>query len=104
MDAPRATGSVPSAVSAGRRSGSAISDGTKYDVYTSLACYLLSEEMAEPAPNVEPVEILPGESQERHENQPSQMFPDLEPGDSSRVISFPRPRSTAADRSRKKKR
>ena len=71
---------------------SRLSKGQVYDVYTSLACYLMSEEMAEPAPNVEPVEVLPVENQESQENH----------ANSSKVISFPR--STAADRSRKNKR
>ena len=37
---------------------SRLSKGQVYDVYTSLACYLLSEEMAEPALN-EDAAILP---------------------------------------------
>ena len=61
---------------------SRFSKGQVYDVYTSLACYLLSEQMAEPAPNEEPT-VLPVENQ-------------------AKVISFPR--VTAADRPSKKKR
>ena len=38
---------------------SRLSRGQVYDVYTSLACYLLSEEMAEPALNDEEPSILP---------------------------------------------
>ena len=38
---------------------SRLSEGHVYDVYTSLACYLLTEEMAEPAPNEEPTAVLP---------------------------------------------
>ena len=42
---------------------SRLSQGQVYDVNTSLACYLLSEEMAEPAPNDEPTAVLPIEKQ-----------------------------------------
>jgi hypothetical protein len=40
-----------------------LSKGQVYDVNTSLACYLLSEGMAEPAPNDTPTAILPVEKQ-----------------------------------------
>jgi hypothetical protein len=68
---------------------SRLSQGHVYDVYTSLACYLLSEEMAEPAPNDEPTAALPIENK---------MF--------ERPIEAPGkglilPRSLAADRARK---
>ena len=42
---------------------SRLSKGQVYDVYTSLACYLLSENMAEPAPEREPTAALPLENQ-----------------------------------------
>ena len=42
---------------------SRLSQGQVYDVYTSLACYLLSEKMAEPAPEREPTAILPIENE-----------------------------------------
>ena len=38
---------------------SRLSKGQVYDIYTSLACYLLSEEVAEPALNDEPAAALP---------------------------------------------
>jgi hypothetical protein len=38
---------------------SRLSKGQVYDIYTSLACYLLSEEVAEPALNDEPASVLP---------------------------------------------
>ena len=38
---------------------SRLSKGQVYDVYTSIACYLLSEKMAEPAPEHEPTAALP---------------------------------------------
>jgi hypothetical protein len=41
---------------------SRLSRGQVYDVATSLACYLLSEEMAEPALNEEPTAVLPIDS------------------------------------------
>ena len=42
---------------------SRLSQGHVYDVYTSLACYLLSEELAEPAgSDDEPSAILPVEN------------------------------------------
>ena len=40
-----------------------LSHGHVYDVNTSLGCYLLSEGMAEPAPNDLPTAILPAEEQ-----------------------------------------
>ena len=61
-----------------------------YDVHTSLACYLLSEQMAEPAPAHEPTAALPVEKQK----------PEL--GDASK--SIPVRRAMAADRPRRKKR
>jgi hypothetical protein len=42
---------------------SRLSKGQVYDVYTSLACYLLSEKMAEPAPEHELTAALPMENQ-----------------------------------------
>jgi hypothetical protein len=71
---------------------SRFSKGQVYDVNTSLACYLLSEEMAQPAPNDEPTAVLPVEKQ---------MFRAPEPSDFSKVLPFSR--ATAADRTRKKK-
>ena len=67
---------------------SRLSKGHVYDVYTSLACYLLSEEMAEPAPDDEPIAILPIENQ---------MF--WQPTETRKGITLPR--SLAADRARK---
>ena len=61
---------------------SRLSRGQVYDVYTSLACYLLSEEMAEPAADDAPVAVLPVENQRK---------------------GIVLPRSIAADRPRKKK-
>jgi hypothetical protein len=69
---------------------SRLSKGQVYDVYTSLACYLLSEEMAEPAPNDEPTGVLPLENQ---------MF--KQPHETRKGLVLPR--SLAADRARKKK-
>jgi hypothetical protein len=69
---------------------SRLSKGQVYDVYTSLACYLLSEEMAEPASNEEPTAILPVENQ---------MF--KQPTEARKGLILPR--SLAADRARKKK-
>jgi len=69
---------------------SRLSKGYVYDVYTSLACYLLSEEMAEPAPSDEPTAVLPAE------NQMFQQSNETRKG-------FVFPRSLAADRARKKK-
>jgi hypothetical protein len=70
---------------------SRLSKGQVYDVYTSLACYLLSEQMAEPAPHEEPTAILPVEDE---------MSRNRESAD-PKVASLPR--TTAADRSRKNK-
>ena len=66
---------------------SRLSKGHVYDVYTSLACYLLTEEMAEPAPDDEPIAVLPTEN----------LF--HQPTKTRNGIIFPR--SLAADRSRK---
>ena len=57
---------------------SRLSKGQVYDVYTSIACYLLSEKMAEPAPEYETTAALPK--------------------------PFSLPQATAADRPRRKKR
>jgi hypothetical protein len=69
---------------------SRLSQGHVYDVYTSLACYLLSEGMAEPAPNEEPTAVLPVENR---------MF--QQPLETRKGLIFPR--SLAADRALKKK-
>jgi hypothetical protein len=69
---------------------SRLSKGQVYDVYTSLACYLLSEEVAEPALNDEPAAILPLEKK---------LFQQPTATRTGIVL----PRSLAADRSRKKK-
>ena len=69
---------------------SRLSKGQVYDVYTSLACYLLSEQMAEPAPHEESTAILPVED----------MLRNRESAD-PKAVSIPR--TTAADRSRKNK-
>ena len=66
---------------------SRLSKGQVYDVNTSLACYLLSEEVAEPAPN-EDAAILPIENR---------LF--QRPTGTQRGIVLPR--SLAADRVRK---
>jgi hypothetical protein len=68
---------------------SRLSKGQVYDVYTSLACYLLSEEVAELALSVEPVAVLPVEKK---------MF---QPAPTARAIVLPR--ALAADRQRRKK-
>ena len=65
--------------------------GQVYDVYTSLACYLLSEQMAEPAPHEEPTAILPVEDEMSRNRQSAD----------PKVASLPR--TIAADRSRKNK-
>ena len=70
---------------------SRLSKGQVYDVYTSLACYLLSEQMAELAPHEEPTAILPVEDE---------MSRNRESAD-PKVASFRR--ATAADRSLKNK-
>ena len=68
---------------------SRLSKGQVYDVYTSLACYLLSEKMAEPVPE-QPTATRPIESQKP------------EPAAAPTRITLPR--SIAADRPRRKKR
>jgi hypothetical protein len=68
---------------------SRLSKGQVYDVYTSLACYLLSEKMAEPLP-AEPATALPVENQKP------------EPVAAPTRITLPR--AIAADRARRKKR
>jgi len=72
---------------------SRLSKGQVYDVYTSLACYLLAEKMAEPAPEDEPSAALPIEKQ---------MFRLPEPA--GPVKGIPLLRATAADRPQRKKR
>jgi hypothetical protein len=67
---------------------SRLSKGHVYDVYTSLACYLLSEQVAEPALDDEPIAVLPIENQ---------MF--QQPAETRKGIILPR--SLAADRARK---
>ena len=71
---------------------SRLSKGQVYDVNTSLACYLLSEGMAEPVLTEEEASVLPIEKK-LFGKQPAAPRPGL-------VL----PRSLAADRSRKKKR
>ena len=67
---------------------SRLSKGQVYDIATSLACYLLSEGMAEPASSDEPTAVLPVEKR---------MFD--QPVD-TRPKSLILPRSLAADRTR----
>ena len=68
---------------------SRLAKGQVYDVYTSLACYLLSEKMAEPAPEHEPTATPPIENQKP------------KPADASkRKLAH----AIAADRPRRKKR
>jgi len=69
---------------------SRLSKGQVYDVYTSLACYLLSEEVAEPALDDEPTAVLPLEKK---------LF--QHPVETRRGLVVPR--ALAADRNRKKK-
>jgi hypothetical protein len=69
---------------------SRLSQGHVYDVYTSLACYLLSEEMAEPASDDEPTAILPIEN--KMFERPAETRKGIVP-----------PRSIATDRIRKRK-
>jgi hypothetical protein len=69
---------------------SRLSKGQVYDVYTSLACYLLSEGMAEPAGSDEPTAMLPIEKK---------MFEQPIQPDTKGLIL---PRSLAADRARKR--
>jgi hypothetical protein len=71
---------------------SRLSKGHIYDVNTSLACYLLSEEMAEPAGDDEPTAVLPAENR---------MF-DAPIGARTKDLTLPR--ALAADRARKNKR
>jgi len=66
---------------------SRLSKGQVYDINTSLACYLLSEEVAEPALDNEPLAFL--------------AFEKKKPVETRRGIVLPR--SLAADRGRKKK-
>lgn len=68
---------------------SRLAKGQVYDVYTSLACYLLSEQMAEPAPQDGPSAALPIDQK-----------PEL--ADASKRTLFPR--ATASERPRRKKR
>ena len=67
---------------------SRLSKGHVYDLYTSLACYLLSEKMAEPAPDDEPIAVFP---------TGNQLF--QHPTETRKGIILPR--SLAADRARK---
>jgi hypothetical protein len=67
---------------------SRLSKGHVYDVYTSLACYLLTEGMAEPAPDDDPIAVLPIENQTFHR-----------PIETRQGIILPR--SLAAERARK---
>ena len=69
---------------------SRLSKGQVYDVYTSLACYLLSEEVAEPALDDAPTVVVPLEKKSFQQ-----------PAERRRAIVLPR--SLAADRNRKKK-
>jgi hypothetical protein len=69
---------------------SRLSKGQVYDVYTSLACYLLSEKMAEPVPEQEPIAAIPVKNQKP------------EPAAASKRLTVPR--AIAADRPRRKKR
>ena len=67
---------------------SRLSKGHVYDVYTSLACYLLTEGMAEPAPDDDPIAVLPVKNETFHQRV------EMRKG----IIL---PRSLAADRARK---
>jgi hypothetical protein len=69
---------------------SRLSKGQVYDVATSLACYLLSEGMAEPAASEEPTAVLPVEK--RLFEQP------IETHTKGLIL----PRSLATDRARKR--
>jgi hypothetical protein len=69
---------------------SRLSKGQVYDVNTSLACYLLSEEMAEPASADQPTAFLPIEQK---------MFE--QPPETRKGVVLPR--SLAADRTPKRK-
>jgi len=68
---------------------SRLSRGRVYDVNTPLACYLLSEEMAEPASTDDPTHVLPVE--QRLFERPIQ----------SHTRGVILPRAVAADRPRK---
>jgi hypothetical protein len=70
---------------------SRLSQGHVYDVNTSLGCYLLSEEMAEPAPNESPTAILPVEEQ---------LFRKAPTVSTTGVVL---PKSTAADRVKRRR-
>ena len=70
---------------------SRLSKGQVYDMNTSLACYLLSEKMAEPALSDDPTSVLPVER--KLFGQPA--------APRTRIVL---PRSLAADRSRSQKR
>ena len=70
---------------------SRLSKGQVYDVYTSLACYLLSEEMAEPAVNEEPTAVLPIDGKR------------FDPPVETRAKEVILPRSLAADRAGSRK-
>ena len=61
--------------------------GNVYDVYTSLACYLLSEEVAEPVQNDEPGAARPIEHLLRRPTE-------------TRTKGLRMPRALAADRTR----
>ena len=65
-----------------------LSQGQVYDVNTSLGCYLLSEGMAEPAPNDAPTALLPAEEQ---------MFKTAPTAATGIVL----PKSNAADRAKR---
>jgi hypothetical protein len=74
---------------------SRFSKGQVYDLYTSLACYLLAERLAEPAADDAPTSVLPVENQ---------MFGPLgppAPAEPRKGIVLPR--AIAADRPSKKK-
>jgi hypothetical protein len=66
---------------------SRLAKGQVYDVYTSLACYLLSEKMAEPVQEQEPIAARLRQSQKP---------------ESGAALTLPR--AIAADRPRRKKR
>lgn len=66
---------------------SRLSKGQVYDVYTSIACYLLSEKMAEPAPEHEPT------AAQNHKPEPA-----------SSLKPFSLLQAIAADRPQRKKR
>ena len=77
---------------------SRLSKGHVYDVYTSLACYLLTEGMAEPAPDDDPIAVLPIENQTFHrpiETRQGIILP--------RSLAAERPRKNAVRAPKKKK-